>query len=375
MKVLNVTSSRGKYPVVCGAGVLRKAGNLLKARGLSGKIMIVTQKRVARFHLKPLRASLGRSGFAVTTHFLPEGERAKSEKELFRLHHVLIQKGFERRDVILALGGGVAGDLAGFAAATYLRGISFVNIGTTLLAQVDSSIGGKTGINLSEGKNLVGAFYPPKLVISDVATLGTLPPRELRASLAEVVKYGIIRDAGLFRRLEKSSGGILDKERKLLAGLVAASAHIKAEIVGRDEYETGRERMILNYGHTFGHAFEQCLGYRRLLHGEAVAVGMVCAARLAVTLKLFSPAEEKRQYDLLRALRLPVSLSGLRLHIPRVMDAMQRDKKKRGGRLQFVLPVRIGGVVIKNNVPLSLVQRAIRETSGKSKPHSPSDKK
>jgi 3-dehydroquinate synthase len=353
-----------------GEKLIPKTGSLLRRfvpeSGKAGKIMVVTQKRIARYYGKPLLSSLQKAGFRVSSHFLPEGEKAKSQQELFRLYRTLLALDFERRDMLLALGGGVTGDLTGFAAATYLRGIAFINIGTTLLAQVDSSIGGKTGINLEEGKNLVGAFYPPKLVISDTRSLRTLTGRDFNASLAEVVKYGIIRDPQLFRLLESQAARILARDPKLLAEIVTDSARIKALVVSHDERETKGERMILNYGHTFGHGFEQALGYKHLRHGEAVSIGMVCAARLAVKLELFSAAEAERQNRLLEKLGLPISLSGLKLATHKILCGMTRDKKKHAGRLCFVLPVKIGKVVIREDVPGGLVRKMIEEVGGES---------
>ena len=365
MNSILVSSSKGNYPVYVGRGILQKAGDLVARLRPGGKVLIVTQNRVARFYLRPVQKSLEKKKYRVKVHFVSEGETAKSKEELWRLYRRLVREGVERRDLILALGGGVAGDLAGFAAASYLRGVPFVNIGTTLLAQVDSSIGGKTGINLDEGKNLVGAFYPPGLVISDVQVLSTLPEREFCASLAEVVKYGIIRDPKLFRLLERSSGSILKKDPRLLETIVLASARIKARVVSRDEFELKGERMILNLGHTFAHGFEQASGYRKLLHGEAVSIGMACAARLACLLNMLSHFETGRILTVLKRLKMPVSLDGLNLDADQILLAMGRDKKKKAGRIRFVLPVRIGKVVVREDVPAALVRKIINEKGGR----------
>jgi len=381
MKSIKVQSSAGSYGVYIGKDLVGKVGQFvrrqqLQERGLSrkngvfknrggalkqpgGKMMVVTQAKVARHYLAPLQRSLEISGFKVVKHVVPDGEKAKSERELFRLYQVLLKNYFERSDSILALGGGVVGDLAGFCASTYMRGIRFINIGTTLLAQVDSSIGGKTGINLREGKNLVGTFYPPHLVIADIGVLKTLPMREFLSSLAEVVKYGMIRDARLFRLLESKTRAILARDSVVLGEVVAACARIKSCVVGRDEKEVKGERMILNYGHTFAHAFEQALGYQGLMHGEAVSVGMICAAHLAVLMGCFSKAEAHRQRDLLNRLKLPVSLVKFRISPEKILRAMMRDKKKNHGRLRFVLPERIGCVQVRDDVPLPLVCRAL----------------
>jgi len=262
-------------------------------------------------------------------------------------------------------GGGVVGDLSGYAASSYLRGVPFANIGTTLLAQVDSSIGGKTGINLREGKNLVGAFYPPKAVFSDIGTLRTLPQREFRASLAEVVKYGMIRNPQLFRDLENRAPSILAKEKSILTKVVTACARIKTQVVSRDEKETRGERMILNYGHTFGHAFEQAVRYRSIMHGEAVSIGMVCAAQLAQKLKLLSGLDVLRQTDLLKRLGLPVSIGKYRLKVQVLCQAMMYDKKRKSGKLRFILPDRIGHVVVRDDIPMHLVRKVLAEVGGR----------
>lgn len=365
MKKVSVRTSGGRYDIIIGTGLLSQAGSWIRRSGLTGtsKIMIVTQAPVYRFYGEALRRSLTKY-FEVRVHRLPDGEIAKSERELFRLYRELLRQGFERRDGLVALGGGVVGDVTGFAAATYLRGIPYVQIGTTLLAQVDSAIGGKTGINLPEGKNLAGAFYPPRLVISDAGVLKTLPDRHFRASLAEVVKYGVIRSGTLFRFLERNASKILRKDPSSLERIVEESSRIKAQVVGWDEFETRGERMILNFGHTFGHGFEQAGHYRRWLHGEAVSIGMVCAARMAARMKLFSGTEAVRIVRLLVALDLPVSLRGS-VKTSEVMRAMRHDKKKRGGRLRFVLPVRLGQVVVRDGVPDKLVQKVIEETGGR----------
>ncbi len=345
--------------MLAGSGLLKKAGKFLRKLGINGKVLIVTQPPIARHYLKDLEKSIRSQHIQAVTHLAEDGETAKNQTELFRIFHKLCHEGFERRDAVIALGGGVVGDLAGFAASAYLRGLPFVNIPTTLLAQVDSSLGGKTAINLPQGKNLVGAFYPPKIVLADVQTLATISNRELYASLAEVVKYGVIRDAKLFDFLEKNAEKILQKHPASLEKIVTASAAIKAGVVSRDEFETKGERVILNFGHTFGHGFEKALDYRKLLHGEAVSVGMVCAADLAVRLKMFREEDFRRLRDLLKKFRLPVSLSGLTVDLKETLSAMSRDKKKAAGRLRFVLPVKIGKVAVRENISASLIQKIL----------------
>ena len=365
MKILTVRSSRGDYKICVGRGLLLRSGALMAGVFEPGaKLMIVSQKNLSPY-LKPLARSLKKKGFEVSIHLLPHGEVAKSEKELFRLSHALLSRGFERKDGIVAVGGGVVSDLAGFAAAVYLRGIRYVNVATTLLAQVDSAIGGKTAIDLKEGKNLMGAFHPPALVISDVAVLKSLPTRELCASLGEVVKYGVIRSAELFDLLEKNGKAIFRKDLAVLEKIVASAAKIKAGVVSRDEFETKGERMILNYGHTFGHGVEGALHYGRIVHGEAVAVGMMMAAQLAVSLGLCSQDLVWRQMKLIMSLRLPVSIKSLGLKTDTVLKVMMKDKKKSKGVLRFILPRRIGQVSIEKNIPLSLVRTIIRQAGGK----------
>jgi 3-dehydroquinate synthase len=359
MKMIPVKSTKGYYKIVIGKGILAGTGALISGVVQpGGKVLVVSQKNVARYAGK-VSASLSKKGYKVFTHTLPHGEKAKSEKELFRLLHALLAKGFERRDGIVAVGGGVVSDLSGFAASAYLRGIRYVNVATTLLAQVDSSIGGKTGINLAEGKNLMGAFYPPAVVISDVEVLKSLPQRELCASLAEVVKYGVIRDPKLFRFLETQAARILKKDLNALERIVTASARIKAGVVSRDEFETKGERMILNYGHTFGHGIENASRYKKVVHGEAVAIGMAMAAHCAMELGLLTQDAVQRQKTLLQKLRLPVSCEGLGLRSAAVLKAMMQDKKKSKGTLRFVLPTRIGKVVIKAGIPVREIRYII----------------
>ncbi len=373
MKSIQVKSSKGNYPVYVGEQLLSKVGQLIagvwqrQGRSLKAgrKVLIVTQKNISEKYLARLYGSLNRHGLRTVLHLVPDGEKAKSEKELFRMYRVMLAQEFERGDAVLAFGGGVVGDLSGFCASTYMRGISFINVATTLLAQVDSAIGGKTGINLEEGKNLVGTFYPPDLVISDIRVLKSLPERVFRASLAEVVKYGVIRDASLFRLLESKAEAVLGRKPEVLARIVAACSAIKAQVVSADEREKTGERMILNYGHTFGHAFEQVTRYRRLLHGEAVSIGMVVASRLATQLGCMSAAEDARQRRLLEKLKLPVSLAPLKVSVNAVLTAMLRDKKREAGKLRFILPKKIGQVEIRNGLEQNRLRQILLESGAR----------
>lgn len=360
MKTIRTQSLKQDYSIIAGTGLLSKSGALLKKVFAQGcRVMIVTQESVPESHRKKIEQSIQKAGFWIFHHFLPQGEKAKSEKEFFRLITALLKNGFERGDAILAVGGGVTGDVSGFAAACYLRGIRYVQIPTTLLAQVDSSIGGKTAVNTPEGKNLVGAFYSPAMVISDVDSLKTLPARELRAALAEVIKYGVISDPKLFQFLENNVDSILSKKLMALIRVVSDSARIKAGVVSRDEFETKGERMILNYGHTFGHGIEGALRYQKLVHGEAVALGMLMAAELAVQLGICSSRFQQRQLQLIRSFDLPISLARLGINPEAIFQMMTHDKKKKSGKLRFVLPQKVGRVKIVSDVDDSLVLRVI----------------
>lgn len=365
MRTIQVKSLKGNYKICVGQGLLAQTGAQVAGIFKPGtKLMIVSQKNLAPY-LKTIAASLSKKGFRVHSHMLPDGEIAKSGAELFRLSYALLAKGFERRDGIVAVGGGVVSDLAGFAASVYLRGIRYVNIATTFLAQVDSAIGGKTAIDLKEGKNLMGAFWPPALVISDVDVLRSLPQRELCASLGEVVKYGVIRDPALFNFLEKNCKKILRKDLGAIEKVVLACAKIKAGVVSRDEFETKGERAVLNYGHTFAHGIEGALGYKGLVHGEAVAIGMMMAAQLAADLGFCSQELPWRQMKLLVSMKLPVSIKKFDLTAATILKAMMTDKKKSKGTLRFILPRSIGKVTIEKNIPLESIHKILRLAGAK----------
>ncbi|MDD5226479.1 MAG: 3-dehydroquinate synthase [Candidatus Omnitrophica bacterium] len=365
MKTIQVKSLKENYNICVGQGLLARAGALVSGIFAPGtKLMIVSQKNLTPY-LKTIASSFSKKGYQVYFHTLPDGEIAKSGAELFRLSYELLAKGFERRDGIVAVGGGVVSDLAGFAASVYLRGIRYVNVATTLLAQVDSAIGGKTAIDLKEGKNLMGAFWPPALVISDVSVLRSLPQRELCASLGEVVKYGVIRDAVLFHFLERNFKKMLRKDLGAIEKVVLACARIKAGVVSRDEFETKGERAILNYGHTFAHGIEGALGYKGPVHGEAVAIGMMMAAQLAADLGLCSEELPWRQMKLLVSMELPVSIKKFNLKASAILKAMMTDKKKNKGALRFVLPRGIGKVSIEKSISLESVRKILRFAGAK----------
>ncbi|MGB9613122.1 MAG: 3-dehydroquinate synthase [Candidatus Margulisiibacteriota bacterium] len=299
---------------------------------------------------------------------VPRGERYKSLKEAAKLYDKLVNFGAHRDSLIIALGGGVIGDLAGFVAATYMRGINYLQVPTTLLAQVDAAIGGKTAVNHPKCKNLIGVFHQPRLVFIDVKTITTLPAHQLRIGLAEVVKYGIIADAEFFKFLEANAHHLntaafeapdtLRASLKLWQTIVAEAAKVKAQVVEKDEFETGL-RMILNYGHTIGHALETLTRYRAYHHGEAVSIGMVAAAMIAERINLCDRSEVKRIKNLLEKLGLPTEME--KLPADKIIEALKIDKKVRAGKIQFVLPERLGKVVIRNDIPLNLVKQVLRE--------------
>jgi 3-dehydroquinate synthase len=333
------------YEIFLEPGSSRTLGDRLKRLGATAKIGIVTDRHVARHYLKPTVESLKQAGLDPAAIVLPPGEPSKTLATVAKILDVLAAHRFERRSLLLALGGGVIGDLAGFAASIYQRGIPYVQVPTTLVAQVDSSVGGKTGVDHRLGKNLIGAFHQPKAVIIDPFMLHTLPRREWIAGLAEVIKYGIIADEAFFSFLEASMADLLKLDAHAVMQAVARSCEIKAEVVAADERESDRRR-ILNYGHTIGHALESLGGYRRLIHGEAVGIGLVAEADLAVHLGLCGKDVAARIRRLVQAAGLPDRLPP-RTSFGALWSAMQHDKKVVGGQVIGVWPLRIGEVVIR----------------------------
>jgi 3-dehydroquinate synthase len=346
------------YPIHVGAGMIGEAGALL-APLARGTIPVVTDANVAKLHLDPFLASLNTANIKTLPIVLSPGEGTKSFAGLEKLTSELLKAGVDRGGLIVALGGGVIGDLVGFAAGVLKRGVDFAQIPTTLLAQVDSSVGGKTAINVPEGKNLVGMFHQPRIVIADIAVLSTLPRRELLAGYAEVVKYGALGDAAFFDWLEKNGAAALGGDATALTHIVAQCCKMKADIVARDERETG-ERALLNLGHTFGHALEAATGFSdRLLHGEGVAVGTVLALELSAKLGL-SPAKDTQRFARhLKAIGLPAAIAdipGPRADVDTLLAAMMHDKKVQDGKLTFVLVKGIGHAFTAREVPLDLVR-------------------
>lgn len=344
MEQVRVKLGERSYTIMIGNQILERIGKELKPLGIGKKIGVVTNAKVGRLYGNTIIRSLRENSFDPMVLQVPDGEQYKSLAWAGRLYDRLVKKKFERGSALMALGGGVIGDLAGFVAATYQRGIPFVQVPTTLVAQVDASIGGKTAVNHKRGKNLIGAFYQPKLVYSDVESLKTLSHRDFLSGLAEVVKYGVIADENFFSFLETDSSRILAREPDSLLRVVKRSSEIKAEVVQQDEREGGLRR-ILNYGHTIGHALETVTGYRKLTHGEAISIGMAYAARLSERLGLCQPEVVNRQVALLKAFGLPVALPKIRP--ADIFDCMERDKKVRDGKIHFVLAHRIGHVSVQ----------------------------
>src|SRR4051812_28088306 len=352
MESLSVALGSRAYPIHIGAGILARPD--LYAPYLGASVAVVTNNVVAPLYLARMRKALG--GARVCEVVVDDGEQAKGWAALDRIFDALLAARFGRDGLIIALGGGVIGDLAGFAAATYQRGVPFVQVPTTLLAQVDSSVGGKTAINHARGKNMIGAFHQPRAVIADIATLDSLPDRELRAGLAEVIKHGAALDAAFLDWLERNIDGLLARDRAALAYAVRRSCELKAAIVAEDERETG-VRAVLNFGHTFGHAIETATGFGPWLHGEAVAAGMVMAAGLSTRAGLLAPADAARLEALIRRAGLPIRAPRLAPELWRSLIAV--DKKNAAGRVRFVLLHGLGRAKLESSVDQRLVDETI----------------
>ena len=355
MQTVRVALGPRSYPIHIGSGLVRRP-DLVVPSLPQRRVAIVTNTTVSRLHLEPLAAALEAAGVACVRIVVPDGEAHKDWATLDTVFDALLAHRCDRQTAIVALGGGVVGDLAGFAAATYRRGVPLVQVPTTLLAQVDSSVGGKTAINHPRGKNMVGAFHQPLAVLADMDTLATLPDRELRAGLAEVIKHGAIRDGGLFAWLEASIERLLARDPAALAHAVKRSVEIKAEVVAADERESG-ERALLNFGHTFGHAIEAGVGYGSWLHGEAVGAGMAMAADLSARLGLLDGASVDRLRRVLERAGLP--LAGPRLDADRYVELMAIDKKASAGRTSFILLQRLGTAVIRSDVAPEAVRATL----------------
>jgi len=358
VRIVKVSLENRSYDIKIGTGLLARLGNECARLKLQRRCAIISDGNVAPRYAKAAEQVLARAGFDSTLITVPAGETAKSMKTVQACYDQLAAQRLERRSFIVALGGGVVGDLAGFVAATYLRGIAFVQVPTTLLAQVDSSVGGKVGVNLKAGKNLVGAFYQPRLVLCGLDMLETLPEREYRAGLAEVIKYGIICDPALFRRLERDLPKLLERNTETLAAVVSRCCEIKAEVVRQDETEGGL-RAILNFGHTIGHGLEAISHYGKYLHGEAIAIGQVAAAGLSARILGLPERDVERIRAIFDRAGLPTSVRLSRSAQQRLLAAMQLDKKVSGGEIKFVLARSIGKVEFDHKVSPALLGEAI----------------
>ncbi|MCA2810925.1 MULTISPECIES: 3-dehydroquinate synthase [unclassified Microcystis] len=349
------------YNILIEKGSLANLGAEMSRLSLGKKVLLVSNPEIFEYYGQIAVNSLEKAGFTVSTHLIPAGENYKTLDSIAEVYDSALAHRLERSSTMVALGGGVIGDMTGFAAATWLRGVNFVQVPTTLLAMVDASIGGKTGVNHPQGKNLIGAFYQPKLVLIDLEVLKSLPVREFRAGMAEVIKYGVIWDAELFKQLEDSDNlaSFSQIDGELLQTIITKSCQAKADVVSKDEKEAGL-RAILNYGHTIAHGIESLTGYTKINHGEAVAMGMVAAGAIAVKLGMWTEAENQRQTAL-------IAKAGLETQIPplnpdQMIEMLTADKKVKDGKVRFILPTAIGQVTISDRVTPSMVREVLTPT-------------
>jgi len=353
MEIIKLNLNERTYPIYIGAN-LTKIGETLSRFNLGKKILIISNAYILSLYGKTIERSLKDAGFSVFLTCVPEGEEGKSLPQAAKLYECCLKYKLDRSSTILSLGGGVIGDLSGFVAATYLRGINFINVPTTLLSQVDASIGGKVAVNLPAGKNLVGTFYQPKFVYIDPSVLKTLSFKEIKNGMAEIVKYGMIKDAEFFSYLEENLEKIKNLNEEALNLVITRSVEIKVKVVEEDEREERGKREILNFGHTFGHALEKATNYKGYTHGEAVAIGMVIASKIACKVGIFSQESLLRLKRLLQKIGLPVEIG--EIDREKAFDALYLDKKRREGKLRFLLPERIGKVILTEKVPSSLIE-------------------
>lgn len=362
MQTLNVELAERRYPIHIGQGLLHRA-DLILPHLERKQVAVISNTTVAPLYLEALCQPLRDAGVAVETVILPDGEQYKTSTTLNTIYDALLNNRCERTTTLIALGGGVIGDLVGFAAATFLRGVPFIQVPTTLLAQVDSSVGGKTGINHPQGKNMIGAFWQPRLVLADTQTLNTLPDRELSAGLAEIIKYGLIRDAEFFGWLEQNMPHLLTRDADALAYAINRSCQTKADIVALDERESG-ERALLNLGHTFGHAIENGMGYGVWLHGEGVAAGTVLAAQMSQRLGWLTAADVTRTVALLKAANLPTIAP--KLGVESYLDLMGLDKKVKDGKIRLILLKAIGKAIFTADYPAEALHATLASIHGSS---------
>jgi len=355
---VKVELPQGAYSIHISSGGINSVGRLIRDLGIQEKALVVSDEIVGALYGEAVIKSLQNSRFEVELICVPPGEKSKDMAVVMEIYNKAVGMGLDRRSPVIALGGGVVGDLAGFVAATYMRGVPFIQIPTTLLAMVDSSVGGKVGVNHPLGKNLIGAFYQPRLVLADLAVLDTLPARELHAGLAEIIKYGIINDTALFTYLQKNCAQLRNKDEDALTEVISRSCHIKAWVVEQDEKEN-HLRMILNLGHTIGHAVEGNTGYSRYRHGEAIAVGMYAVVLLSQYLGLCTVQTVEAVRELLNVFELPLTAKDCQPD--QLMSFLKRDKKNIGGAINWVLVRKLGEVVITRDVPTELIQRVLCE--------------
>ena len=369
MPQVKVELGERSYFVTVERGAVGRAAEYVPAGMRVTRVLVVTDENVGPLYAEAVTGSFKRVRIPAAVVALPAGEREKNLGRVESLYHKMVAAGLDRKSLLVALGGGVVGDIAGFAAATYMRGIPVMQVATTIVAQVDSSIGGKTGVDLAEGKNLVGAFHQPVAVVIDPATLGTLPEREARAGLAEVIKHGVIKDAEYFALLEREGARLVGMGPEMAERVILRSVEIKAAVVSADERESGA-RAILNFGHTVGHALEVVTGYKRYLHGEAVAVGMIAAANIAVAAGMCGAEVPARIRALLTAVGLPTSpeptspepTAPERVKATEIVEAIARDKKAVGGQARFVLPREIGRVEVVERVDVNVLAGGLVKT-------------
>lgn len=350
-QIVNVQLGDRSYEALIGSGILETLGERLKSLNLGKFCAVITDSNVVKFHSGKVLQSLADAGFQATLITVPAGEKSKSLSQAGEICDAMIAAGLDRKAFVVALGGGVIGDLAGFVAAIYYRGVPYVQVPTTIIAQVDSSVGGKTGVNAPGGKNLIGSFHQPRMVLADVETLRTLPAREFNEGFAEVIKHAIIRDADLFEKM-----GHMDRDN--LAPLIARNVEIKARIVAADEYETTGERALLNFGHTIGHGIEAAAGYGRYLHGEAISLGIVAANVISMRQAGLSASDHEKILALLRKFELPTRLPA---DVPTdaILSALKKDKKFSQGKIRFVVTPGIGSAFISDKVTLEDITNTI----------------
>ncbi len=358
MQTLKVELADRSYPIYIGSELLSNI-DLITPYLKRKNVAIVTNATVAPLYLETLQSTLQAAGVRVIPIILPDGEAYKNAETLNKIYDALLKNRCERNTTLIALGGGVIGDLTGYAAATYLRGVPFIQIPTTLLSQVDSSVGGKTGINHPLGKNMIGAFYQPQVVLADIDTLRTLPAREFSAGMAEVIKYGLIRDADFFDWIEANIEALMQLNEKELSYAIFRSCQNKAEVVARDEHENG-ERALLNLGHTFGHAIENAMGYGVWLHGEAVAAGTMLAADLSKRMDWLSQQDIIRIQNIFKAAQLPVNAPNL--GVDKYLDLMSMDKKVEDGKIRLILQQAIGKSVITSDYDADLLKQTLTQS-------------